>query len=405
MDRLKRILPFLGYGFFYLVVFFFACYLTFPYQRLRDRILAEMAAEQKGKPSNMRLEIEELEPYWFSGVRARGVKVTMLGSGKEDDPPTAIELEEVRARVSILYRIFGTTRVSFFARAFGGEASGVFKDGSTERKVELEMTDLAVGRIDPLVHLVGLPLYGLMSGKADLTFPDKRASKADGTLTISVKDLAAGDGKAKIKGALAIPKMNAGELVLDTEVKEGLVKINTLSAKGPDLDLVAEGKVTLRDHPTESITDVYVRFKFSDAYRNRNDVTKGLFGAPGSTAPALFELADPKIRQSKRTDGFYGWHMMGLLNAARFEPFAGNPVVPANQLKPQGRGVKLRRWAHVPSGGPSPPRASSSPPPARRTGRRICRRRSRRFPRRGAPCRCRISPAWCPTTARTRSPC
>jgi hypothetical protein len=49
-------------------------------------------------------------------------------------------------------------------------------------------------------------------------------------------------------------------------------------------------------------------------------MTKSLFGAPGSSMPALFELADPRIKMSKRADGFYGWHMSGLLKDPRFDP-------------------------------------------------------------------------------------
>ena len=35
--------------------------------------------------------------------------------------------------------------------------------------------------------------------------------------------------------------------------------------------------------------------------------------------PAVFDLA-PKVKQSKRSDGFYGWHMHGPLSRADFEP-------------------------------------------------------------------------------------
>lgn len=328
-ERLQRILPFVAYGVFYLVVFFLACYFTFPYGKLKDRLIAEFAAEQKAKATTQRLEIDELEPYWFTGVRARGVRLTILPAAKPidtgDEPPTVIELEELRARVSIFARLLGKTKVSFYARAFGGEIDGMFYDAAAERHLDFELSDLSVARVTPLVSLVGLPLYGVMKGKVDLTFPDKRASKADGSVNLSIVDLAAGDGKAKIKGTLALPKMDAGELALEAEAKEGVVKVNKLSATGKDLELVADGTFKLKDQPTESQADVYLRFKFTDAYKGKNDITKGLFGAPGSTAPALFELADAKIRQSKRSDGFYGWHMIGLLSNIRFEPYAGNP--------------------------------------------------------------------------------
>ena len=35
------------------------------------------------------------------------------------------------------------------------------------------------------------------------------------------------------------------------------------------------------------------------SYRGKNDATKGLFGAPGSTIPGALDL-DPKVKHSKR---------------------------------------------------------------------------------------------------------
>jgi type II secretion system protein N len=324
-----------GYGFFYLFVFFLGCYLSFPYARLKDRLIAEFAAEQKGKLTSQKLEIDELEPYWFTGVRARGVRLSIANTPKIGEPdagPTVIEYEELRARVSILAKIFGKTKVSFYARAFGGEFEGTFSDSATERHLDFEMHDIAVGRLTPLTDLVGLPMYGSLRGKVDLTFPEKRASKAEGSLNLAISDLAVGDGNAKIKGTLALPKIQVGELAMEADVKEGLVRVNKLGAAGKDLEFAADGTIKLKDQPTESVSDIYLRFKLSDAYRTRNDVTKSLFGAPNSTAPALFELADARIKQSKRPDGFYGWHMMGLVNAGRFEPYSGTP--PTNRLTP-----------------------------------------------------------------------
>ncbi len=335
MDRIKRILPFLGYGFFYLFVFFLGCYLSFPYARLKDRLIAEFAAEQKGKLTSQKLEIDELEPYWFTGIKARGVRLSIANTpkmGEVDNGPTVIEYEELRLRVSVLSRLIGKTKVSFYARAFGGEFEGTFSDSSTERHLDCELRDIAVGRLTFLTDLVGLPMYGSLRGKVDLTFPEKRASKAEGSLNLVISDLAVGDGVAKIKGTLALPKIQVGELAMEAEVKEGLVKVNKLGAAGKDLEFAADGTIKLKDQPTESVSDVYLRFKLSDNYRTRNDVTKSLFGAPGSNAPALFELADARIKQSKRQDGFYGWHMMGLVNSGRFEPYSGTP--PTNRMTP-----------------------------------------------------------------------
>lgn len=335
IERIKRILPYLGYAFFYGLVFFLGCYFTFPYNKLKDRLIAEFAAQQKGRLTTQKLEIDELEPYWFTGIQARGVRLSIAAAPKftgEPDPPTVIEYEELRVRYSIFARLLGKNQVTFFARAFGGQVEGTFWDSSTERHLDFEMSDLAVGRVEPLRALLGLPMFGSMKGKVDLTFPDKRASKGQGSLSITFVDLAVGDGKAKLKETLALPKIQVGELALEATVKDGLMVVSKLAAQGKDVDVAADGTLRLKDIPTESLTDIYLRFKVNDSYRSRNDVTRSIFGAPGSSAPALIELADPKVKNSKRSDGFYGWHAVGLVSSLRFEPFAGTP--PANRLTP-----------------------------------------------------------------------
>ena len=335
LRRLRVLLPYLGYAIFYAVAFLLGCYLAFPYAKLKDRLIAEFAAQQKGTLTTQKLEIDELEPYWFTGVRARGVRLTISAPPKvlgDEEPPTVIELEEVRARLSLLPRLLGRNQVNFFARAFGGQLEGTFWDSSTARHLDIEMSDLAVGRVEPLKALLGLPMFGAMKGTVDLTFNDKRASKGEGSINLAFTDLAVGDGNAKIKGSLALPKIQVGELALETTVKDGIVTISKFGAQGKDVDFAADGTVRLKDQPTESVSDIYLRFKVSDGYRNRNDVTRSIFGAPGGSVPALIELADPKVKQSKRPDGFYGWHMIGMISSARFEPFAGTP--PPNRLTP-----------------------------------------------------------------------
>ena len=332
MDKVKKYLPFVGYALFYFVTFAFAAYFTFPYARLRDRVVAEFAADSKGKPTQQRLEIDELEPYLLTGVRARGVRLTTASTPKPlgpEEPPTVISLDEVRARVGIFARIFGKTKVSFFVKAFGGEIDGLFVDSATERHVEAELAGVEVTRIDPIVSMVGLPMYGAIKGKIDLTFPEKRFQKSDGTVSLTINDLAVGNGVAKLKGMIALPRTKVGDLVIDLEARDGVMKVNKLAATGGDLEVGAEGKIGLRDEPGTSVTDIVLRFKFSEGYKNRNESTKALFAGP----LPMFELA-PEVKASKRADGFYGWHMTGALANARFEPYAGTGAPPAGAVTP-----------------------------------------------------------------------
>lgn len=323
-------------------LFYFFClamfgYLTFPFDRLKDRLIAEVHhAQSKRTPTNQRLEIDEIDSYWFTGVEVAGARLIMPptpeeiaaaakpSSGAPDEAPkpakdTVIEVESAHARVRILPLLLGRVRVDFGAKVFGGEVHGTVPVGSAGGNVEVTIEDVDLGKIDPLVSMVGIPMKGTVNGKLDLSAPDGKFNKANGTLEITIADASVGDGKTKLKGQLALPEAKLGELMITAEAKDGVLKITKLGATG-DLELIGDGKVAMREPWNDSNADLYVRFKFADAYRNKNDITRSLLGAPGSTAPALLDLADPKVKRAKRPDGFYGWHVHGALRRLKFDP-------------------------------------------------------------------------------------
>ena len=129
-----------------------------------------------------------------------------------------------------------------------------------------------------------------------------------------------GDGKAKIKGTIALPKVDVGAITFAADAKDGVLKITKLVAGGRDVEVQGDGRITMRELSTDSLCDAQLRFKINDAYRGKSDVTKSLFGTPGSTGPGLFELADAKIRSSKRPDGYYVWSVRGPLGNPEFLP-------------------------------------------------------------------------------------
>jgi type II secretion system protein N len=322
--RLKRVLVASAYPAFYMFCLFIFAYLTFPYERLKERILVEFDAPKPGKPSSAQhLEIDSIGPYWLSGLSAKGVRIiSPRAPGPEGElPPSKLAIDEAHVRVSLFQLLIGRLTIWFGGKAYGGTIDGWTRTNSEGRVLELALENVDIGQIDAVGDLVsGLPLSGTLKGKLAWALPEQKLAKATGTVALSIADLTAGDGKTKIAGKLALPKLNVGAFELEAEAKEGALKIDKLGAQGQDIDLVGEGKITLRDPFPDSIADLYLRFRFADGYKGKNEMTKSLFGAPGSSAPALFELADPRIRTSKRPDGFYGWHMTGFMKDPRFEP-------------------------------------------------------------------------------------
>lgn len=324
---LRKVVALSGYPLFYLFCLFMFAYFTFPYERLRERLLVELEAQRQNSPSAQRVEIQSLGPYWFSGVSLKGLSLITPRPGSTDPGATVSKLtfDQAHFRVSLLPLLIGRVTVTFGAKAFDGSIDGWTRANSEGRLVEASLDDINVGKMSMLGDMVGgLPMSGTLNGKLEWSLPDQRLAKANGTLSLSISDLTAGDGTTKIAGKLALPQLKVGSLDLAAEAKDGILKITKLGAQGKDLDFAGEGKISLRDPFPDSLADLNLRFRFSDSYKTKNEMTKSLFGAPGSSMPALFELADPRIKSSKRSDGFYGWHMVGQLKDARFEPASGS---------------------------------------------------------------------------------
>ncbi len=333
-ERLKKWAPRVAFPFFYLLCFMVFVSWTFPYEKLKERIVVTFNAQQRATNGSQELQIDELTSYWLTGVDAKGVH--MLSAPTEPGKaPGDLKIDRAQARLSIWGLLVGNKDVNFKLEAFGGTVDGYFDDKGKERAVEVNLDGVDLAQIDPVTQLLGMPIEGKVSGQIKLTMPEGKATKGNGVINLEAQDVAVGDGKTKIKGTLALPRLNVGALSIAAEAREGVIKITKLAAGGKDLELAGEGRIQMRELATDSGMDVTAKFKINDGYRSKSDVTKSLFGAPGSTAPALFELADPKVKQSKRADGFYGWHLRGTLGRPDFvpAPTGGGGAVPGAPMK------------------------------------------------------------------------
>jgi type II secretion system protein N len=353
-EKLRKVAKWILYPLFYLFCLALFGYLTFPFDRLKDRIIAEFdrAQTKRGQSSGQKLEIDELSSYWFTGVEATGVRLILppdeasarpagleaaMGKGAAAEPPKEmiLAIDEAHARVRILPLLLGRVKIDFTAKAFGGEISGTVPVGVSSGPVELEVENVEIGQIQPFVSMVGLPMKGTAKGKLELSASEGKFNKANGALDFTIASVAVGDGKTKLKGQIALPEARLGDVSIVAEATNGVLKLTTLTGTGPDIELVGDGKVSVREPWNDSPADLYIRFKFSDAYRDKNDDTRSLLGTPGSSMPALIEVVEPKVKRAKRADGFYGFHVHGPLKKPKFDP----STTDAGGAKPAKKGA------------------------------------------------------------------
>lgn len=320
-ERLRSIGKWVGYPAFFLFAFLVCVSFTFPYDKLKERLVASFNAQQKASSSQQELQVDELESSFITGVKATGVHLFMppVEPGK---PPVELKIDEARARISLLSLLAGNKDVTFRLKAFDGQIDGEFVDKGKERLIKVELDGVDVGKLEVVGQQLGVPLEGRVYGTVDLRLPEGKASKGSGSVNLEIRDLAVGDGKAKIKGLLELPKLTVGALKFDAEAKEGVLKVSKFGASGKDVELSGEGRIQMRELANDSGLDLSVKFKVNDGYRGKNDKTKSLFGAPGSNIPPLFEL-DPTVKRAKTPDGFYAFQVRGQLGKPQFLPAAG----------------------------------------------------------------------------------
>jgi type II secretion system protein N len=311
----RRVLPWVGYPLFYVFALVVFSYFTAPYDRLKTALTSGFNSGD----APLRLHIDELTWSWrFPGIAGSGGRL-VARPGPEEKAPREYTIDDFYVRMSVFPLLWGTTSASFGIDAFGGSVTGSVSDGSDAFSVSAKVSDVEAGELPYLVDVVGLPMFGKVVGGVDLTLVEGQLSKAEGELTLDIEDLAVGDGQAKIRGTIALPRLEAGLFTLAARIEAGRVTIEEFSSKGPDLELVAEGKIRLLDKLEASLVEMDLRFRFSDGYKRKSDMTRALFGEPGSNVPGVFDL-DPKIKQAKRDDGFYVWRVTGPLNRMNFQP-------------------------------------------------------------------------------------
>jgi type II secretion system protein N len=306
---------------------------------LKERIVAQFNSQQRGTSHPQELQIDELDSSFFTGVKAKGVRLISPAT----DPtkaPSVISVDGARARISLLSLLVGNKNVSFDVDAFDGSINGTFEDSGKTRGIDVTLDGVDLARIDAIVQNVGFPLDGKLFGTIKLDLPEGKASKGNGTIALEVKDLNAGTIKDKeltIKtpmGPFTLPRVKIGNLAINGDAKDGVLKISKVAATGGDVDVAGDGKVQLRETATEAHLDVNLKFKINDGYRNKNEKTKLLFGAPGSKEKPMLEM-DPKMSRAKGADGYYVMRIGGTLGRPDIQPGSG-----AGGMTPPAPGFK-----------------------------------------------------------------
>jgi type II secretion system protein N len=354
-EKLRVYGPWFGYATFFFFALLLFIYWSFPYDRVRDRIIAEFEHSQKSPPGAARqvLSIGKLEPSWFTGVILKDVSLTSYPADPSK-PPSVLRADEIRARVGFGSLFSAAKDLTFSIKGLGGtiegsithklsanptpSAAGKNAGPKYDRTIKMDLDGIALGELAPVRDAIGTAIGGTVKGSIDVTYGETRIDKANGTVALEVENFWVSDGKTPFKvpalkavfGSedITLPQIYIGNLPVQISVKNGVARIDKMEAKGKDLDLTVGGQITLRENAAESDMNLSLQFKFNDQYKKKGDSTAGLL---------LLLDSEPKLRASKRPDGFYSLRIVGLLGGSpQVLPAAGGVPMPSLPLHPMG---------------------------------------------------------------------
>lgn len=323
---LRRIGKWVGYPAFFLFSFLLFAYWTFPWDRVRDFIVQEVENPRgpggRREPSGFQLEIVDLSPSWGTGVNLTGVRLVRMPL-TPDERPVDVTFEELNLRVGVLAALFGSIDLSFDAIVAGGDVRGRYERSDDAMSIEAKLENINLRRLSILRAYLPLPLEGRLSGDVDLDLPAD-PSGAEGRLSLSLEGLKVGDGQAKLSfegmgDGLTVEQIDAGDLRLVAAVQNGVLEIERMSARGPDMELGGAGQLRLLPRLGSSRLDLLLRLAFTEDYKTRSPRTSGLF---------MLLDNNPLVRAAKAPDGAYQIRLGGPLDGRMQTRGAGGEPAP-----------------------------------------------------------------------------
>jgi type II secretion system protein N len=283
---------YLGYVGFFLLSFVMGLYLTFPWNVAKDRLIALAEAR-----TGMGFKARSLEPSWVTGVIVEDLEITPQGK------TTAIHLDRVKARVSLLRLIAGKLGISFALPLGKGAVEGDLMIDDEVVDIEAKVAAVQLDQVAFLLEMTGLPLVGTIDLDADLVLGKKDPKKTEGKLLLKTAGLKIEKG-GKI-GMFPVPvDLDLGTLTLDVPIKEGRAELKGTRLPGTDLEILLDGDVSPQLPFSKSNVNLMVGLKPSEK----------IF-----TAEPLFRALLKNFESAKDPEGFYGISLTGSLQHPRVQ--------------------------------------------------------------------------------------
>ena len=363
--RARKLLRYAGFAVLGLVTFVLAFQATFPFARVKDKIIEALA-------ENYEVTIGSVEGGWLPGrVYFRGISV-VTRTTKPDDIPTRFNIEQLQVDVGIFAALRGTTKVGLDA-TIGDAKHGrghiiaglALSSSSTQISV---VSDEVPSSSLPVREVLGLPMSGKLVFAFDLDLPsDKSKSgkigpnwpKAAGSVSLRCPTgCTIGDGTSKLKvklnnqrqqafteGGIDFGKITVDTLAINIELKNGKLDMTKFELKSPDGEAHVDFDMVMNQDLNQSMVTGCLRFHGSELLLKREPKTHAALSTTGANLGP---------------DNLYHIKLDGPLHDIRRLPLTCGPTVGGES---SGGGPKPRPNLTVTPEAPSVPAYQPPPPP------------------------------------------
>jgi type II secretion system protein N len=357
------------------VTFIFAFQMTFPFDRIKDKIVEALADKYDVTIGGVERGLIPGRVY-FDAITLR------TRPTKASDIATTFHIDQLEVDLGLLALVRSTIAVKLDALIKPGHIKGRVAIASGGTSIHIAGDDLPSGSL-PVREALGLPMSGTVRFSFDLELPNERAKpggkagpnwgKAEGRAEFACPSrCTVGDGKSKLMlttnnarqqafldeggGGIDFGKVNIESLLADVEIKNGRLEITRFETRSGDGDLhIAFSMQLNQDLPSSQVAGC-LRFRGSDALLKREPKTHAAFSTTGAPVGPdnLFHIKlDGPLRQVRR---------IGVVCSSTSGPDSAGPpprpnlsISPEPAARPPGLGSVSM---------PPPPQPSIAQPPA-----------------------------------------
>jgi type II secretion system protein N len=350
--RTRRILRYAGLVFFALLTFVFALQMTFPYNRVKDKIVEGLSDKYEVTIGGVERGLVPGRVY-FKAVTLRTRQT------KPEEIVTTFFVKEIEIDAGILPLIGGTISVDIDAKIGVGTLSGnvkLAKFGRGNIAFDFKGENLPADSL-PMRGVLGLPMTGKIEFSVAMKLPVE--TPKSGKPAINWKNVTGGlslgcphgctfgDGKTKLKPLLKntrnqvmvgegidFGKVNLDSLLAKASFKDHKLTVDKFDARSKDGELKVDFMMTLEKNFDEGMVTGCLRFKGSEDLAKREPRTAAAITTTGAElrSDGLFHIRlTDRFKDMKRLNQECGPGVSSITNG---EDFRHKPERPGLTVQP-----------------------------------------------------------------------